>query len=354
MRVSGPDVDHRLAVQVDRQRAAAVGRTPEQPVELRHQSRETAIYELPCRNCHRNLCLSFSACGVANNPMLGVSFRSRPVAGTRTHHATGRYCEKTFPDRHTGDRERNTLPLACCHAPRRRSALLARLVVDTPGRPQIILGELRRVILDGAVPPRTVIPLREVAELFGVSHIPVREALKTLIGEGLVTHEPHAGYTVAQLTAAELREMYIARQTLETASLAAAAMNHSAADRAELLDVTEALEQAIRDDDPAAYHRGSRAFHVALTRPSRMFRLLHMLEAAWNVTEPVQSMVHIGRADRVRLHTDHALMLDAFLARDVERLLLVAEHHHRRLESVIATLPTDTGLLAPEDISAAQ
>ncbi|QBS44313.1 GntR family transcriptional regulator [Nocardia sp. CS682] len=238
--------------------------------------------------------------------------------------------------------------------PRRRSALLARLVVDTPGRPQVILGELRRVILDGAVPPCTVIPLREVAVLFGVSHIPVREALKTLIGEGLVTHEPHGGYVVAQLTAAELREMYIVRETLENAALAAAAINASAADRAELIAVNELLEQAIRDDDPVAYHRRSRDFHAALTRPSRLFRLLHLLESAWNVTEPVQSMVHIGRGDRVRLHTDHALMMDAFLARDVDRLLLTAERHHRRLETVIETLPTDTGLLAPEDISAAQ
>ncbi|MET8876834.1 GntR family transcriptional regulator [Nocardia sp. NPDC004604] len=238
--------------------------------------------------------------------------------------------------------------------PRRRSALLARLVVDEPGRPQVILGELRRVILDGAAPPCTVIPLREVAELFGVSHIPVREALKTLIGEGLVTHQPHGGYAVAQLTPNELREMYIVRETLETASLAAAARNATAADRAQLLELNSVLEQAIRDDDPVAYHRRSRDFHVALTKPSRMFRLLHMLESAWNVTEPVQSMVHIGRADRVRLHTDHALMLDAFMARDVDRLLLAAERHHSRLETVITTLPTDTGLLAPEDISVAQ
>lgn len=210
------------------------------------------------------------------------------------------------------------------------------------------------MILDGAVPPRTAIPLREVAELFGVSHIPVREALKTLIGEGLVNHQPNSGYTVAQLTAAELREMYVVRDTLETASLAAAARNAGAEDVEKLLAVNAELEAAIRDDDPVAYHRRSRHFHVALTRPSRMHRLLHMLETAWNVTEPVQSMVHIGRADRVRLHTDHAHMLDAFIARDVDRLLAVAETHHRHLERVIETLPTDTGLLAPEDISAAQ
>ena len=91
-----------------------------------------------------------------------------------------------------------------------------------PGRPQqAILDELRRVILDGAVLPGTLIPLAEVADLFGVSQIPVRESLKTLIGEGLVTHRSNFGYTVAQLTAQELREMYIVRETLESAALAA-------------------------------------------------------------------------------------------------------------------------------------
>ncbi|MRH89857.1 FCD domain-containing protein [Nocardia sp. SYP-A9097] len=239
--------------------------------------------------------------------------------------------------------------------PRRRSALLATLVVDQPGRPQIILGELRRVILDGAAPPGTVIPLREIAELFGVSHIPVREALKTLIGEGLVTHEQHAGYTVAQLTAAELREMYVVRQTLEEAALALAAVNACAADRAALVAANDLLEKAIHEDDAVAYHRHSRTFHLALTRPSRMFRLVHMLEAAWNVTEPVQPMVHASQADRERLHGDHNLMLDAFLDRDVDRLLAIARRHHHRLEQVISTLPTDTGLLIPqEDISIPQ
>jgi DNA-binding transcriptional regulator YhcF (GntR family) len=115
--------------------------------------------------------------------------------------------------------------------PRRRSALVDRLVVDQPGRPQqAILDELRRVILDSAVPPGTPIPLAEVADLFGVSQIPVRESLKTLIGEGLVAHRSNSGYIVAQLMPQELREMYIVRKTLEAASLAAAVANATDAD----------------------------------------------------------------------------------------------------------------------------
>ena len=244
-------------------------------------------------------------------------------------------------------------------SPRRRSALAARLVVDHPGSPQQnILDELRRVILDGAAPPGTPIPLGEVADLFGVSHFPVRESLKILVGEGLVTHRPNAGYLVAQLTSRELREIYVVREALESAALPNAVAQATAADRQIALDANDALAEAIRHNDPVAYHRQSRRFHLALARPSGMVRLLHMLESVWNVTEPVQPMVHVTHLHRTRLHADHVEMLDAFLRGDTARLLAAAKLHHRRLDAAIATLPTETGLLAPdtppEDISFGQ
>jgi DNA-binding GntR family transcriptional regulator len=238
---------------------------------------------------------------------------------------------------------------------RRHSILIDRLTVDSVGTSQqAILDELRRVILDGAVLPGTAIPLAEVADLFGVSQIPVREALKTLIGEGLVAHRSNFGYAVAQLTPQELREMYIVRETLEAAALTAAVANATDEDRVDIVAVHDVLQQAISDDDPVTYHRQSREFHLALTRPSRMYRLLHMLESAWNVTEPVQSMVHVTPDDRTVLHADHRRMVELFLAGDVEQLLTTAELHAQRLNSVIATLPTDTGLLVAPNISSAK
>jgi DNA-binding GntR family transcriptional regulator len=232
---------------------------------------------------------------------------------------------------------------------RRHSALLFKLAVHRTGTSQqTILDELRRVILDGAVPPGTPIPVSEVAEIFGVSNIPVRESLKTLTGEGLVQHQTNIGYAVAQLTASELAEMYIVRETLESAALAAAVLRATDADRRHVIEVNTLLEQAVRDDDPHTYHRQSRNFHIGLAKPSRMLRLVHMLESAWNVTEPVQLMMHVPHSDRVVLHEDHQLMLDAFVHGDADKLLSASAEHHRRLGAVVASLPTDTGLVSDD------
>jgi DNA-binding GntR family transcriptional regulator len=234
--------------------------------------------------------------------------------------------------------------------PRKRSALISRLVSDRPGGPQAaILEELRRCLLDGGVPPGTAIPLDEVAQVFGVSRIPVREALKTLIGEGLVEHQPNLGYQVARLTTQELHELYVVREVLEVAALTAAVASAGEQDDLEAATTHEALGRAIAAHDVRGYHRDSRRFHLALVRPCGMHRLLAMLESVWNTTEPVQPMAHVPDGAKAELHHDHEEMLAAFLARDVENLVATARAHHSRLRASLAALPLHTGLFVDTD-----
>jgi DNA-binding GntR family transcriptional regulator len=235
---------------------------------------------------------------------------------------------------------------------RRYSALVATLTFTAHADPSAhqpqaaILHELRRCLLGGEVPPGSPIPLDEVAEVFGVSRIPVREALKTLIGEGLVEHRTNLGYTVARLTAQELRELYVVREALETAALAAAVVEAGPDEHAEARAAHAVLDAAIQAHDLRGYHQASRRFHWALVRPCRMHRLLGMLSSAWNVTEPLQTMTHVGDPDRQRLHADHDEMLDAFCARDSGALLRVSRTHHDRLRDTLEVLPRHTGLFA--------
>ena len=205
-----------------------------------------------------------------------------------------------------------------------------------------IVGELRQVILAGGAVPRTAIPVDEVAALFSVSRIPVREALKTLVGEGLVEHRPRAGYTITSLTRAELEELYVVRRVLENAALGAAVAragsNHDTEVRAALAGL-----DGMAEDGPG-YQQGSRRFHTALVTSSRMYRLLAMLESAWNLTEPFQLMRHTPPETRRSLQDDHREMADAFTARDADRLLAAAERHSLTLEGIVAELPPTDGL----------
>jgi len=219
------------------------------------------------------------------------------------------------------------------------SSLMSILRAERAGlSQQAILTELRRAILSGDVAPGTPVPMDEVAELFGVSRIPIRESLKTLIGEGLVDHQPRAGYTVARLTPQEIRELYVVRGVLEIAALSTSISSAGPDDDRLAAEVLDALDKAMRDEDYRAYQRESRRFHMALAAPCRMPRLMHMIELVWNITEPIQPMAHIGQRDRNELHGEHREMLDAFVARDRNRLLRITRRHLDVLETTVSDL----------------
>jgi DNA-binding GntR family transcriptional regulator len=224
--------------------------------------------------------------------------------------------------------------------PPRSSVIVSRLSCSRPGQPTTqteILGELRRVILAGDAPPGTPIPLDAVAQFFVVSPIPVRESLKTLIGEGLVDHEPRGGYRVAEVTRDELREFYVIREVLEAAALRGAVDRATAEDHERATAIHAGLAQALEDHDDRLYHRDSRRFHLALLAPSGMHRLLHMFELAWNVTEPAQPMSAVTDVERQRMHADHAAMLAAFVARDADELVRCSGAHYQRLERAVGS-----------------
>jgi len=209
-----------------------------------------------------------------------------------------------------------------------------------------LLDDLRGVILSGDAAPGIPIPLEEIAQALGVSPIPVREALKTLIGEGLVDHRPRGGYTVARITVAELSELYVVRGVLEQAALTAALPLATEADRIEARAAHAAVGMALADGDMPGYHRASRRFHLALVAPARMHRLQRMLESAWNVTEPYRPMSQLSDEGRAGLHADHADMLAAFESGDTAALLAEAVRHHEELRRAVASLPADPALFA--------
>ena len=121
-------------------------------------------------------------------------------------------------------------------------------------------------------------------------------------------------------------------------TMEAAVRQSTAADHARAAAIHAELGEAVTMNDAARFQRVSREFHEALLAPCRMPRLLHMLDIAWNVTEPVQTMMRVTGEDRDAMRQDHEEMLAAFVARDADRLKAVAELHHQRLTACITSL----------------
>ncbi|MCM0622652.1 GntR family transcriptional regulator [Nocardioides bruguierae] len=233
-------------------------------------------------------------------------------------------------------------------APRRRSVFASRLVsTHAEGTPPRVIDDMRRAILSGEEPPGTLIPIDEVARFFGVSPIPVREALKVLLGEGLVEHTPRVGYAVAKLTFAEFRELYDVRAALESAALRAAVGNAGPADDERVLTAHEGLARALAAGDERAYHEQSRLFHDALIAPAGMRRLVHMYRSAWNITEPARPMARVEHDGRHAFYDDHDRMLAAFVARDADTLVAESQAHYRHLTDALEGFADDLDVFLP-------
>lgn len=207
--------------------------------------------------------------------------------------------------------------------------------------------DLRHAILAGDEPPGTPIPIDAVAEFFGVSQIPVREALKVLLGEGLVEHVPRVGYSVAKLGFAEFAELYDVRAALEVSVLRQAVVRALPQDDEEVRRTHEAMRAAMEADDERAYHAESRRFHMALIAPTGMQRLTHMYEAAWNMTEPARPMSRVDTRGRRLFYDDHDRMLAAFVARDAEELVGESQRHYDHLKCAIAQFRDDPEVFRP-------
>jgi DNA-binding GntR family transcriptional regulator len=136
----------------------------------------------------------------------------------------------------------------------------------------------------------------------------------------------------------EVIRVFLLLRVAPVAAGSRSAVQHATADDdARATAIHAALAEAIAARDYRTYHRESRLFHMALLAPSRMHRLLHMVESAWNVTEPAQPMSTVPDDERTRMHEDHAAMLAAFVARDADELARCSREHYQRLEGAVDT-----------------
>ncbi len=201
-----------------------------------------------------------------------------------------------------------------------------------------VLHELRGAILTGSHAPGTRLRQTELARHYRTSRIPLREALRTLEAEGLVTSEPNCGATVARLDRADLAELYVFRLALERATARAAAARKVDL-RPQVAGWRREAAAAIRTGDLEPLIAADQAFHAAIAEAAQNRHIHAALENRW---------AHVARAMRIYLRAatyrenvwdEHAAVAEAIAAGDKDRAeMLLGGHVARAGELVLARL----------------
>lgn len=209
-----------------------------------------------------------------------------------------------------------------------------------PTAEQFVLAELRQAITAGRLRPGYPIRQDALAAQLGVSRVPLREALKTLQGEGLVSYQAHRGYFVQTLSLADLREAYRLRELLEGEAVRQATPRLSVVTFQQLDEFEAAVERAADEVDVLGMASANRSFHLALYDLSGMPRLGRMIRSLWDATDAYRSVYYAEAANRTRAIAEHRRVLRALRRGDVDSAIRVLDvHRTRAIRALERTLP---------------
>ncbi|ASU79464.1 GntR family transcriptional regulator [Actinopolyspora erythraea] len=208
-----------------------------------------------------------------------------------------------------------------------------------PTTQQFVLDELRRAILSRELVPNQPIRQDSVAHELGVSRVPLREALKTLEAEGQVVYRPHRGYTVAELSLADLLEVYRLRELLETEAATLAPARAGEEDAARVREELHAVAGAAARDDLVEMISANRRFHFALLEPAGMPWLMRMVRTLWDTTDAYRAVYYNSPENRDRVLAEHESIARAFEAREgAELARLLRQHREHAVTALRSTL----------------
>src|SRR5215475_131023 len=204
---------------------------------------------------------------------------------------------------------------------------------------------LRERILRGDYPEGE--PLRQdaLADELGVSRIPVREALRQLEAEGLVTFSPHRGAVVASLSLEEIDELFELRADIECDLLRRAMPRMTAQQLERAYDVLDEFEDALRAGEATRWGPLNWHFHAALYAPACRNFTMGVLQKLHQHSDRYFRMQVLLANGGSRANDEHRAIAAAVRAKDVDTACeLMRTHILGAGTSLLALLPEQRGM----------
>ncbi|AMX99219.1 GntR family transcriptional regulator [Mesorhizobium ciceri] len=176
-----------------------------------------------------------------------------------------------------------------------------------------VYNQVTELILDGSIVPGEMVTVQSLADAFGVSPMPVREALRRLTAANALTVVSGRSIGIPALSRERLTDLRNVRFEIEAIAAGWASQNRSEADLAIFARDLDSLERANGADDVKAYLRANYTFHFAIYRAAGSETLLKIIKDLWLQISPYFNMLHGSYSTA---NTYHQQMFAALRDRD--------------------------------------
>jgi len=203
---------------------------------------------------------------------------------------------------------------------------------------ETIAKALRRQILDGTLIPGSRILQEQLAEQFGASRLPVRDALRKLEADGLVSIVANTGAWVSKLNKQECEEAYQIRERLEPLLLR---MSAEKLDQDVLSKLANLADQMEANEDVESFLRLDREFHLLAYSKAPEGMIRDLVERLWNTTQHYRRAFATisGLSKGSVTHLEHRLILDAMTRGDLDEAERNLAAHIRRTRNALVASP---------------
>lgn len=195
---------------------------------------------------------------------------------------------------------------------------------------------MRMLIATGALEPGQQVVQDALAAQLGVSRVPLREALKVLEGEGQVVYHPHRGYFVADLSVADLVEVYRIRALLEEEALTVGIPLMTNDDLELIEELMNEVKRATETGDVGVVTAANRRFHFAMYEASNMPRLVRMIRTLWDATDAYRSVYMANSSNLDHMNAEHEDMMKTLRAGDVKKFIELQSAHRENSVSAVS------------------
>jgi DNA-binding GntR family transcriptional regulator len=212
---------------------------------------------------------------------------------------------------------------------------------------------LRNDIVSGDLPFGARLRIEDLALRYGVSHMPVREALRVLHGEGLVVIEPNRGARVRPIYRGFIEDVFDVRCAIETLLARRAAERRTSAHLVRLRAAAERLESLVADGEHAGVPLANREFHTAINDAAGNPGALPIVDSHWLLLAALLKRYGYGDERFPRVIEEHQHLIYAIERRDGNAAALLMGAHIEKAKNNLLRRAAETLRDAPEEVARA-